>query len=170
MQDVGVLSLLVRMVVSLAIVLAIVAVAYVVARSRRGMGSGRIRPARTSSPRTDVAAGNARIGRGRAGLVSAGRSIRRSNPPAIEVVGRAGLTRNSAAVAVRFGDRVVLVSASEHGSSTVLADMDAERWDDLHVDRGRLVAVPRDPAATDSTPVDRPRFLDALREATIRRA
>lgn len=150
MADAGLVSLLVRTVVSLAVVLGVVGVAYLVARRRAGG-----RPARAARP------GGPRGQRGRRPAASP-----------IEVVGRAGLNRGTAAVAVRFGDRVVLIGTSEQAPTTVLAEMDAERWDELNVVREPLrtehmvsvqVNVP-------GAAAERPSLLDALRAATARHA
>ena len=85
--DTSVGDLLVRSGVSLAIVLALIAVAYAIAK-RRGAPAAQ-------GPR---------------------RSRRRATPAGVEVVGRVGLSRNAAAVALRFGDRIVLVATSDQGS------------------------------------------------------
>lgn len=155
MNDTSFAALLLRTVVALGVVLAIIAVAYLVMRSR-GPAAGR-----------GPASGT--VGRRRTGR-------RRTTPAPIEVVGRAGLTRTSSVVALRFGDRVVLVSATEQGPATVLAEMPAERWDELTVEREPIAAVELDPTASvahgiaDLPSTSRPRFLDALREATTRHA
>lgn len=148
MADASFVSLLVRTIVSLAVVLAVVGVAYVIARRRAGGRAAR--PARPSAPRSSG-------------------SRRRSAPSPIEVVGRAGLNRGTVAVAVRFGDRVVLISASEQAPTTVLAEMEAERWEELNMVREPLptehvVSVPV------GGPQERPSLLDALRAATARHA
>jgi hypothetical protein len=149
MADAGLVSLLVRTVVSLAVVLAVVGVAYVVARRRAG---GRpSRPMRTGVSRGQRA------------------QRRRSAPSPIEVVGRAGLNRGTVAVAVRFGDRVVLIGASEQAPTTVLAEMDAERWDELNVVREPLPTEHMVSVPVGGAPA-RPSLLDALRAATARHA
>ncbi len=152
----GFVDLFVRMVTSLAVVLAIVAVAYVVMRRRAGMMARSVRPQAGASvaPR-----------RGERSQ----RSSRRIQRQPIEVIGRVGLSRSSAAVAIKFGDRVILVGASEQSPPTVLAEVDAATWE------------LSDPAAEWSVPAEivdpsddralmRPSFIDALREATVRRA
>lgn len=144
----GMAALVARAVVSLVIVLGVVAVAYVVARRRQGAGGAR--PARSRAL--------PRFGQ------------RRHTPPGMEVVARVGLSRGSAAVAVRFGEKVVLITATEQGHSTVLAEMPATEWDELH--------TVREPLATPSTPAvaarrsdsPRPSFVEALRQATARHA
>ncbi len=140
----GVLPLIMRTTVSLAIVLAVIGAAYAVVRRR-------------------AAAGGPVFG-----------SRRRAAAPAIEVVGRAGLARGATAVALRFGDRVVMVGVCENASTAVLADIDAALWDELHPVEDTLVpttAFGRGPMASPTQPgAARPRFVDALRDATTRRA
>ena len=136
--DTSVGDLLVRSGVSLAIVLALIAVAYAIAK-RRGAPAAQ-------GPR---------------------RSRRRATPAGVEVVGRVGLSRNAAAVALRFGDRIVLVATSDQGTPTALAEMTAGDWDELHTIREPMQDVlgrPIDPG----TASPRPNFLEALRQATAR--
>lgn len=143
MGDAGVLQLLIRTAVSLAIVLAIVGVAYLVAKWRARGGSP-VRPAASRGGR------------------------RRSAPAGVEVVGRVGLNRGTAAVAIRFGDRVVLVSSSEQAGTTALCEMPADEWDEL-----QTVREPITPAVapnSDRTAAPRPNFIEALRQATARHA
>jgi hypothetical protein len=142
--DTGLVDLLVRTVVSLAVVLALVALAYVVAKRRGTVGRGT-------------------AGRGTAGGGTTRRSARRGAPAGVEVVGRVGLNRSTAAVALRFGDRVVLVTTSEQGPAATLAEMPAEHWDELQTVRAPLDDV-RDGSA-DRAPVG---FVEALRQATAR--
>jgi hypothetical protein len=150
MTDGSLVALLARTMISLAVVLAVVAVGYRIAKRR--------------------ASGTASGSRG-SGLSSSmfrGRRPKRAAP--IEIVGRVGLTRNAAAVAIRFGDRVVLVSASDQGTAAVLAEMPGEEWDELN-------AAPEDaetpsgsgvagaPTVIQTRP---PSFIEALRQATSR--
>ncbi len=142
----GVVALTVRMVLSLAVVMAVIAVAYLYAKRRGARGSAGARPGRTlRMPR---------------------RAGGRNAATALEVVGRVGLTRGAAAVAVRFGDRVVLLAAGETGSTSLVGEMPAAEWDEAHVVREPLEfpgprTVPTEP---------RPGFVEALRLATARRA
>lgn len=138
--DTSVADLLIRSAVSLAVVLALVAVAYLIAK-RRG-------PAAVQAP-------------GRA-------KRRRTIPHGVEVVGRVGLGRTAAAVALRFGDRVVLVATSEQGSPSTLAEMSASEWDELHTVREPMQDVLGRPVVPGPAP--RPNFLEALRQATARHA
>jgi hypothetical protein len=160
----GVVDLLVRMITSLAMVLGIVAIAYVVMRRRARTTTGTGRTARTG--RTGMQA--------RGGLRSprTPRGGRRQHRASVEVVGRVGLSRSTAAVAVRFGDRVLLVGASEQAAPSVLAEVDAATWELCQAETEW--AVPADIADVVGSPdiadATRPTFLDALREATVRRA
>jgi hypothetical protein len=159
----GVVALTVRMLVSLAVVLAVIAVAYFVAR-RRANG-----PKRLSSNRWSGLSKPRRMGVDKPNHRSKGNS--RSG---LEVVGRVGLTRGSAAVALRFGDRVVLVAAGETGQATVVAEMPAFEWDESQLVREPLeFPAQRTPGVATPDPtlgaVSRPGFVEALRTATSRR-
>lgn len=159
-------DLLVRTIVSLGVVLALVAVAYVVAKRRGRSGLNR--------------SGTGRAGSARAG--GARWTGRRSAPAGVEVVGRAGLSRSTAAVAVRFGDRVVLVTTSEQGPTSTLAEMPAERWDELMTVRDPIADLGSAGCTADrsrsggstagqGTPFRAPMgFVEALRQATARHA
>lgn len=138
--DTGVVDLLVRTIVSLGIVLALVAVAYVIAKRRAGP----------------------------AGRTGTRRAARRATPAGVEVVGRVGLSRSAAAVALRFGDRIVLVATSEQGTTSTLAEMTASDWDELRTVREPLPDVVGQPVGASAAP--RPNFLEALRQATARHA
>lgn len=146
MGETSVVSLLVRMMVSLAIVLAIVGVAYLVAKRKAGGARVAIRPARGSR--------------------------RRGTPTGVEVVGRVGLSRGTAAVAIRFGDRVVLVASSEQGGTTTLSEMPAEEWDELQTVREPIENPFGSPSGSPfgQPVIDRPTFVEALRQATARHA
>ncbi len=141
-------ALLVRTMFSLVIVLGIVAVAYVIARRR----SGGMAPVASDN------ATRSRFGR------------RPSAPAAIEVVGRVGLTRGTAAVAVRFGDRVVLVAAAEQGPSTVITEMPAAEWDECRTVREPIDPTPVRPELGTGAIAPRPNLVEALRQATARHA
>lgn len=151
----GVVALTVRMLVSLTVVLAVIGVAYFVAKRR---ASGARSPRRARLPK----------------LGAPKPSARRGQSGGIEVVGRVGLTRGAAAVAVRFGDKVVLLAAGDTGPASMVAEMPAAEWDDGHVVREPLeFPVQRRAgvaglAAAD--PTARPGFVEALRQATQRRA
>jgi flagellar biogenesis protein FliO len=144
----GTVALFVRMVVSLAFVLALVGVAALVMRRRQPgahqhrSGLRSARPAVGFSPRP-----------------------RRASRNAVQVLGRVGLTRSTAAVAVRFGDRIVLLGASDQAPVAVLAECDAVTWEAQHVDAEWTVPAP---LVEHDRPV-RVGFVEALREATVRR-
>ena len=61
---------------------------------------------------------------------------------------------------------MILVGASEQSQPAVLAEVDAATWE-LY-EGGSEFAVPADMERDDLAPA-RPNFLDALREATVRR-
>ena len=163
----GFVDLVVRMLTSLAIVLAIVAVAYVVMRRRAGLTGRTAQPRRIGGHRLTAGARPAR----------APRAPRRSHRSSVEVIGRVGLSRSTAAVAVRFGDRVLLIGASEQAQPSVLAEIDAATWE-LCQARDDFEQEWTVPAGIDAPGADadldaaaaRPGFLEALREATVRRA
>lgn len=139
MADIGALAL--RMVVSLAIVLGVVAVAFLVAR-RRQQGLTMVGPSR--------------------------RRPRQFRQAGLTIESRAGLARGASAVAVRFGDQVVLVGVTDGAQSSVLAEIPADEWDrSVAVDETELTPVrtPIDPNAVVSP---RPTFIEALRDATSR--
>ena len=174
----GIVALFGRMIASLALVLAIIAVAYFVMRLRSGRtpmrnGSSSRRPVRPGRRGARAAIG--------AGLGAGKRSARRSNRQHVEVLGRVGLTRSSSAVVVQFADRVLLLGTSETAQPTVLAEIDAATWELCAADAEWSVPVEvavdhdhdhdrdRD-RDRDATTGARPTFLEALREATVRRA
>ncbi len=139
MSEVGALAL--RMVVSLAIVLGLVAIAYLVARRRQS------------------------------GLTMIGPSRRRARPTrstGLTIEGRAGLARGSAAVAIRFGERIVLVGVTDGAQTSVLAELPAEEWDREREEA--TVSPVRTPLDPNSVVTQRPSFIDALRDATSRTA
>lgn len=164
----GIGELLLRMVVSLAIVLALVAAIYSVTRRRQ------------------------------AGVALSGLLRRKSRTVSVArlaVESRTGLARGSSAVAVRFADRIVLVGVNDGAPSTVLAEVPAELWDAQLVGSDPLDSLdPVDPVDVDlperspgdplissgrtskSDPFDpngivsqQPGFIEALRTATSRR-
>ena len=167
----GVVDLFVRMLWSLGLVLAIIAIAYVVMRHRNGVST---RPSRRAGPR---AAARAVVGAAPSRAAKPARQARSSRQArrpgrahAIEVVGRVGLSRSTSAVALKFGDKVLLVGASEQAQPTVLAEIDAATWELCQVEAEWTVPAEIGAGATDAVPAERPSFLDALREATVRRA
>lgn len=155
MSDASFGELLLRTVVSLAVVFGLIAAAYQVMR-RRGGGSGQHllrldRPRRSSVP-----------------------SSRRG----IKVLSRVGINRTAQLVAVQVGDEVLLVAAGEHGAPSVVKTMSAAAWEAATEPReeripltgsGATVAVSAGGPAVAARPQPRG-FLDAVREATVRRA
>lgn len=137
MGDASLGALLLRTLFALVLVLAIIAIAYTYLK-RRNAGGSSLSRRRTSSRRSQNG---------------------------IEIVGRVGLTRANAAVAIKFGERVLLVAAPEQGTSSVLAEMPAEEWADLTEVREQIP-----PHLLDGSPGDNPRpnFVEALRQATSR--
>jgi flagellar biogenesis protein FliO len=153
MTDVGLGELIVRMVVSLAIVLAIVLVAYAFLR-RRQHGGGSFGRAPMTRRATGTGAGRSR--RTTARNTGGRRGLR--------IVGRVGVSRTSSIVAVQFAERVLLVGASEQTGPAVLAELSVDDWE-----RATEASQESVPLATGGTTTARPGILDALREATIRR-
>lgn len=131
---------------SLFVVLAVIAIAYAVAKRRANGGGTRsfVRPA----------------------LKSASRKA----PATLETVARVGLSRGSSAVAVRFADQVVLLGITEGSAVTVLHEISAERWDELSdIDQVITTPVALEGLDRELSAMTRPGFVDALREATARR-
>ncbi len=160
MTDASFGDLLLRMVVSLAVVFGLIAVAYQVMRRRQGGGAtsslSRSRPSR-SLVRTS-----------RAGAKPAPRR-------GVQVLTRVGIGRTTQLVAVQFADEVLLVAASEHGSPNVISSMSLAAWEAANevreeripiattaVASSQALAVPEQQASRG--------FIEALREATVRRA
>ena len=169
----GIVDLFVRMVVSLAFVLGIVAVAYFAMRRRAGL-AGRVNTRFAGRRGGDRTRGSHRAAAGRRPRGTARRGVRQH----VEVLGRVGLSRSSSAVVLKFADRVLLVGASETAQPCVLAELDAATWELYDEDVEWSVPVELDPADHDhagqdhieGAPAVRPGFLEALREATVRRA
>lgn len=135
-------ELLVRMVVSLAVILGVLAVAYSVLRRRPGLlkfGGGQ-------------RAGGQRAGRQRSGRQRGRTPRERSSTarPALRVLGRTGVGRSSTLVAVMFGDEVLLVGASDSETPAVLSRTTLEGWEratEREAAAGdRTVPLPVDPA------------------------
>lgn len=162
MNDVGLGELLLRMLISLAVVLAVVLAAYVIIRRRQGVGAGTPR-----SGRRGTAAGLLVRSRGTTTSPAARRA-------GLRVVGRVGVGRTSSVVAVQFADRVFMIGASEQAAPAVLAELELEEWQRATQQPEELTPVSRRSAGTGEsdgprTGEARPGFLDALREATTRR-
>lgn len=157
MTDVSFADLVVRTMLALAVVLAIVGVGYVVAR-RRSYHVGPIAAPRSASPAPAPAPGARRLGLPK----------RRPTPNGVEVIARAGLSRNAAVVALRFGDRVLLVSVADQAPNTLLAEMSVANWDE-HTTAREAIDLPAHQAASPSVVSQPPNFIEALRQATARR-
>lgn len=168
MTDVSFTDLVLRMVVSLAVVLAIVLGAYAVMRRRQGFPSsfpgGR-------SNRSNAAPRSTQVSR-RTSTKTTG------SKRGLRVVGRIGIGRTTQVVAVQFAEKVFLLGASEQSAPTILAELPLDAWIDATEsdDDSGSGAIRRVPA--DGTPGTAPRrgpsagpagLLDALREATLRR-
>lgn len=153
MTDTSFADLVVRTLLALAAVLAIVWVGYVVARRR----TNHVGP--IAGPRSSSSAPGVR----RLGLPK-----RRPTPIGVEVIARAGLARNAAVVALRFGDRVLLVSVADQAPNTLLAEMSVADWDE-HTTARETIDLPARQAATPGVVSRPPSFLEALRQATARR-
>lgn len=160
MTDASFGDLLVRMVVSLGVVFGLIAVAYQVMRRRNG-GGGMPSLGRARANRTVV----------RSGRAGAKQAPRRG----LQVLTRVGVGRTTQLVAIQFADEVLLVATSEHGTPNVIGAMPLAAWEAANtvpeeripiattaVSSSQALAVPEQQA---------PRgFIDALREATVRRA
>lgn len=144
MTEVGLGELFVRMLISLAVVLGIVLVAYAIIKRRRGVGAA------LGAPRSLIArSGRARTG-GRNGL---------------RVLGRTGVARTSSVVAIQFADRVLLIGGNDQAAPTLLAEIDLEGWE-------AATQAPVDPiigGRAGSAGTAPSGLLDALRQATTRR-
>lgn len=187
MTDVSFVDLLVRMVVSLAIVLGLMFGAYVFLRRRQGFGpvarpgGGRSLLARGRSgaggSRRGVLGGKGGLGGiggalGGASLTRATASRTAGNRRGLRVLGRVGVGRTTQVVAVQFADKVFLLAASDQAAPSVLAELPYDAWnaatesldDDPTVTRVPVTREPLDQASARPTGL-----LDSLREATTRR-
>lgn len=180
MTDVSFVDLVVRMVLSLAVVLGLMLAAYWYLRRRQGfapIASARSprspRLSRTGQPARSTLRSTMSRGVGGAGLPSLTRhpsGARRG----LRVLGRVAVGRTTQVVAVQFADKVFLMAASDQAPPTVLAELDHAAWleaterldDEAHaaVVREPIVREPIDPTASRPTGL-----LESLREATTRR-
>ena len=167
MTEVSFVDLVVRMVVSLAVVLGFVLGAYMLLRRRQGFVPA---ARRSKSGRTSL------IGRSSGRQGAGGSSKTMGNRRGLRVLGRVGVGRTTQIVAVQFAEKVLLVGASDTSAPSVLAELDLASWieatetfdmDGLHLS-GKDAAMVR--GAIDPTGVPpRPGILDSLREVTSRR-
>jgi len=159
MTEVGFGELVVRMVVSLAIVLGLMFGGYVIMRRRQGLGG-------SSAPRA-----SRRRSMGSSRSASSGASSSKSangSRRGLRVLGRLGVGRTSQVIAVQFAEKVFLVGACDATAPQVLAEMDLAAWM-LHVEADDEATVVRE-AIGPGAPVRSASLLDSLREATARRA
>ena len=181
MTDVSFIDLLVRMVVSLAIVLGLMFGAYVFLRRRQGFGPvarpGGPRPVR-GGRRSARRAGGGLGGLGGLGGAFGGASLTRAtssraagNRRGLRVLGRVGVGRTTQVVAVQFADKVFLLAASDQAAPSVLAELELDAWNaatEQHDDE----VVTRVPVSRDTLDQAAARpsgLLESLREATTRR-
>lgn len=162
MTEVGFGELVVRMVVSLAIVLGLMFGGYVIMRRRQGLG-GSSSPRASRRPSMGSSRRSASSGSG-SGSSKGTNGSRRG----LRVLGRLGVGRTSQVIAVQFAEKVFLVGACDATAPQVLAEMDLAAWM-LHVEADDEAAVVRE-AIVPGAPVRSASLLDSLREATARRA
>lgn len=179
MSDVGFGDLVVRMFVSLAIVLGVVLVAYVVIRRRQGFASASPGK-RRRAPKTGGFVSLTGLA-GRSGAAAKhGSSKLVGNRRGLRVLGRVGVGRTSQVVALQFAEKVYLVGASDTSAPSVLAELDLASWieatETSELDGSTLsgkdaavVREPLDPLGVVPGITSRPGLLDSLREATARR-
>lgn len=160
MTEVGFGELVVRMVVSLAIVLGLMFGGYVIMRRRQGLG-GPSSPKATRRPSMGSSRRSASSGS------SSGKGTNGSRR-GLRVLGRLGVGRTSQVIAVQFAEKVFLVGACDATAPQVLAEMDLAAWM-LHVEADDEATVVRE-AIVPGGPVRSASLLDSLREATARRA
>ncbi|MEI6401018.1 MAG: hypothetical protein WCP59_02420 [Actinomycetota bacterium] len=175
MTDASFGSLVVRMLISLAIVFAFIGGGYVLMRRRQNGGGSVPRSSRAPRSPMRIAArshnstGSARSRRTpRANAVAKGGGQRR----ALRVVGRITIGRSTQMVAVQFAEHVYLVAASEQGAPSVITQVPLDEWLEATDDVESVFPIAPELVAIDGgAEHTAPRsFVDALREATVRRA
>jgi flagellar biogenesis protein FliO len=160
MTEVGFGELVVRMVVSLAIVLGLMFGGYVIMRRRQGLGG-------SAAPRASRSR-NAGSSRRSASSNSSSNKGTNGSRRGLRVLGRLGVGRTSQVIAVQFAEKVFLVGACDATAPQVLAEMDLAAWM-LHVEADDEATVVRE-AIVPGAPARPVSLLDSLREATARRA
>ncbi len=164
MTDVSFVDLVVRMIVSLGVVLGLMFGAYWFLRRRQGfIGTPSVNRARLVRP--------GRVSRLTPGPARGAPARATGNRRGLRVLGRVGVARTTQVVALQFGERVLLVGASDTSAPTVLAELDLATW--------TAVTEQPDPSTEELVPLVRdaidPRasrptsLIDSLREATLRR-
>lgn len=164
MTEVGFGELVVRMVVSLAIVLGLMFGGYVIMRRRQGLG-GSSSPRASRRPSMGSSRRSASSGSGSGSSSGKGTNGSRRG---LRVLGRLGVGRTSQVIAVQFAEKVFLVGACDATTPQVLAEMDLAAWM-LHIEADDEATVVRE-AIVPGAPVRSASLLDSLREATARRA
>jgi flagellar biogenesis protein FliO len=125
MTDVSFVDLVVRMVLSLAVVLGLMFGAYWILRRRQGFGPiSSPRPRRVPSRLPGRSPGTLRLGAASFGSAARHAGHRRG----LRVVGRVGVGRTTQVVAVQFAERVFLLAASDQAAPAVLAELDLAEW------------------------------------------
>ena len=162
MTEVGFGELVVRMVVSLAIVLGLMFGGYVIMRRRQGYGGSSPRASRRGSGMGSPRASRSSSTGGGSSKVANG------NRRGLRILGRLGVGRTSQVIAVQFAEKVFLVGACDATAPQVLAEMDLAAWM-LHVEADDEATVVRE-AIVPGAPARPVSLLDSLREATARRA
>ena len=165
-------SLVVRMLISLAIVFAFIGGGYVLMRRRQNGGGSAPRlprsPMRINARSHNTLGGVRSRQTRRTNAVAKGAGQRR----ALRVVGRITIGRSTQMVAVQFAEHVYLVAASEHGAPTVVTQVPLDEWHEATDEVESVIPIAPELVAIDGgAEQSAPRnFVDALREATVRRA
>jgi flagellar biogenesis protein FliO len=167
MNNVAFGALIIRMLVSLAVVLGLILCAYLVAKRRRGGSSISSTGKSTSIVGSIVAGGVAKAS-------GAGRRPARTgiSKRGLQTLGRLGLSRTSNVLAVQFADRVYLVGTSDSDAPAVLADVSMDTWLEAiepPEDASGLAAGAPGIVGVSLDSKGRPKLLDALRDRTARR-
>lgn len=167
MTDVSFVDLVVRMLVSLAIVLGLMFGAYWFMRRRQGYGPmGVPRLGRPQGSTRKVGALGAITGMG-AGRSNGARPV--GNRRGLRVLGRVGVGRTSQVVAVQFADKVLLMAAGDAATPTVIAEMDLAAWTAATEAADDELALPVVREAIDPAQPRPVGLIASLREATTRR-
>lgn len=167
MNEVEFGDLIIRMLISLAVVLGLIFVAYIIVKRRRDGSPTGSTGKTTSIMRTLLARRTSKSSGGGRRAGHSGGSKR-----GLQTLGRIGLSRTSNVLAVQFAERVYLLGTSDSDAPTVLADVSMNAW-------LKAIEPPEEPAGPTfaangvvGIPLEgegRPKLLDALREVTTRR-
>ncbi|MEX0846627.1 MAG: flagellar biosynthetic protein FliO [Ilumatobacteraceae bacterium] len=160
MTEVGFGELVVRMVISLAVVLGLMFGGYLIMRRKQGYGGS----SATRAPRRS-SGGSSRRSQSAGNTSTKGAN---GNRRGLRIVGRLGIGRTSQVIAVQFAEKVFLVGACDATAPQVLAEMDLAAWL-LHVEADDEATVVRE-AIVPGAPARPASLIDSLREATARRA